>query len=116
MWSNELQNLLKRGRSVINSLSAEEAGRDWALNIATYPELWALEQLIEDLWQKDQDVSVPLRVAKCLGQGPDVFWFQVRGKACDDVDHNEALDFMHAASRGFMDYRLELGGGRQEGR
>jgi hypothetical protein len=106
MYSKELQKLLDRSVSIPRDLTATEAGQYWALEIATYYELWALEELISNLYKEEG--WLPERIAVCLGQSKDVFWLIVRGKLSKDVDVREALDFAHAASKVALNFRFEL--------
>ena len=108
MMSEKLRKLRARSELTRGGMSAESAGNDWALNSAAYGELWALENVMHDLWEKDQDVPLSLRIARALGEGPDVFWYQMRGRGWEDISHEEAYDFMSGASRIFLDYCMEI--------
>ena len=93
MTEEEVSKILLRDKVKIDrDVDAEDAGKKWALNYASYSELWALEQIIHRLHDEDHEISLSERIAKCLGRGPDVFWFLVRGKECRDVSHQEALE------------------------
>jgi hypothetical protein len=108
MMSEGLRKLAARSEPTRGEMPAESAGADWALNSATYAELWALENVMHALWEKDQDVPLSLRIAQALGEGPDVFWYQMRGTSWEDVSHEEAYSFMSGASRIFLDYCMEM--------
>ena len=103
-----LRKIAARTEPTKGGMSAAEAGRAWALDEAAYPDLWALEQLNFALYDEDTETPLSLRIARCLGKGPDVFWYQMRGKRAVEVSHEEALNWMHAASRVFYQCCLAI--------
>ncbi len=108
MYSNELNKLFARSPFITREISATEAGNEWALEMASYFELRALEEFVSNFPEETGKLSD--RLALYLGHGKDVFWLVVRGKLSKDIDDGEALDFIHAANRVGWNFILELRG------
>ena len=107
----ELSAILERFDVVgTNRMSAKEAGYAWATKVAAYSELWAAWQLLLDLYEVDQGGTRNLaqRWADYIGAGRDVFWMRTLLKRAADVSHQDALEFLHAASDIYMKLQFFL--------